>query len=69
MKCPHTESPLILILQAVASLDDAAQTQESTTNTSNASVATAAIQLLCSLVPEVPSNKSIVQSRLHDIIG
>ncbi|XP_008554539.1 S phase cyclin A-associated protein in the endoplasmic reticulum [Microplitis demolitor] len=63
---------LDLILQrfeAVASLDDAAQTQESTTNTSNASVATAAIQLLCSLVPEVPSNKSIVQSRLHDIIG
>ncbi|XP_044577015.1 S phase cyclin A-associated protein in the endoplasmic reticulum [Cotesia glomerata] len=60
---------LLQRFEAVASLDDAAQTQESTMNTSNAGVATAAIQLLCSLVPEVPSNKSVIQSRLNDIIG
>lgn len=58
------------MLQAVTSLDDQAQSQETTTNASNGSVATAAIQLLCSLIPdEVPYDKSTLQSRLHDIIG
>ncbi|XP_034948726.1 S phase cyclin A-associated protein in the endoplasmic reticulum [Chelonus insularis] len=63
---------LDLILQrfeAVASLDDQAQSQESTSSVSNASVAAAAVQLLCSLIPEVPSDKSTIQIRIHDITG
>lgn len=57
------------MLQAVTNLDDHAQFQEATLSTSNSTVATSAIQLLCSIITEVPFNEPAIQNRLHDIIG
>ncbi|KAK0168683.1 hypothetical protein PV327_002459 [Microctonus hyperodae] len=54
---------------AVTNLDDHAQFQEATLSTSNGTVATSAIQLLCSIITEVPFNEPAIQNRLHDIIG
>ncbi|XP_051173841.1 S phase cyclin A-associated protein in the endoplasmic reticulum [Leptopilina boulardi] len=57
-------------LEAVTALDDHSQAQEASNNTSgNGSVATGAIQLLCSLISEVPFEKPTLHARLQDIVG
>ncbi|XP_058809085.1 S phase cyclin A-associated protein in the endoplasmic reticulum isoform X1 [Phymastichus coffea] len=58
-------------LEAVTSLDDASQAQEMTANgcNGNGSVAVAATQLLCTLVPDNPFDKLSLQSRLQDMVG
>ncbi|KAK0087810.1 hypothetical protein PV325_013994 [Microctonus aethiopoides] len=60
---------LLQRFEAVTNLDDHAQFQEATSSTSNGTVATSAIQLLCSIITEVPFNEPAIQNRLHDIIG
>ncbi|XP_012285568.1 S phase cyclin A-associated protein in the endoplasmic reticulum [Orussus abietinus] len=56
--------------EAVTALDDHTQAQETSNNaTGNGSAAAAAMQLLCSLVPEVPFEKAALQNRLQDIVG
>ncbi|XP_033215642.1 S phase cyclin A-associated protein in the endoplasmic reticulum isoform X2 [Belonocnema kinseyi] len=57
-------------LEAVTTLDDHSQAQEAANNTTgNGTVATGAIQLLCSLIGEVPFEKTTLQARLQDIVG
>lgn len=57
-------------LEAMTALDDHSQAQEASNNTSgNGSVATGAIQLLCSLISEVPFEKPTLHARLQDIVG
>ncbi|XP_003424996.1 S phase cyclin A-associated protein in the endoplasmic reticulum [Nasonia vitripennis] len=56
-------------LEAVTSLDDNSQAQEMTASGGNGSVVVAAVQLLCSLVPETPFEKPALQSRLQDVVG
>lgn len=56
--------------QTLTSLDDHAQTQDVSGNsTGSGMVAASATQLLCSLIPEEPFEKTILQSRVQDIAG
>ncbi|XP_043279180.1 S phase cyclin A-associated protein in the endoplasmic reticulum isoform X2 [Venturia canescens] len=61
---------LLQRFESVTALDDHSQAMETSTNLSvNSAVTSATIQLLCSLIPEVPFEKQSLQSRLHDIVG
>lgn len=60
----------VLLSQTLASLDDHAQTQDVSTNsTGNGMVAASATQLLCSMIPEEPFEKTALQTRVQDIAG
>ncbi|RLU20219.1 hypothetical protein DMN91_006826 [Ooceraea biroi] len=61
---------LLQRLETLTSLDDHAQTQDVSTNsTGNGIVAASATQLLCSLIPEEPFEKTVLQMRVQDIAG
>ncbi|KAJ8667445.1 hypothetical protein QAD02_009108, partial [Eretmocerus hayati] len=57
-------------LEVVTSADDNSQVQEISSNASwNGNVVVAAMQLLCALIPEIPHEKTILQTRLQDMAG
>ncbi|XP_066584852.1 S phase cyclin A-associated protein in the endoplasmic reticulum [Prorops nasuta] len=59
---------LLQRLEALTNLDDQSQILESTGNSSGCGVvATGALQLLCSLIPEEPFEKSVLSGRIQDI--
>ncbi|XP_018304475.1 S phase cyclin A-associated protein in the endoplasmic reticulum [Mycetomoellerius zeteki] len=61
---------LLQRLETLTSLDDHAQTQDVSANsTGNGTVAASATQLLCSLIPEEPFEKTVLQTRVQDIAG
>ncbi|XP_063980963.1 S phase cyclin A-associated protein in the endoplasmic reticulum isoform X1 [Diachasmimorpha longicaudata] len=61
---------LLQRFEAVVILEDSFQAQEtSATTNGNGSVTTAVLQLLCTLISEVPFDKVALQSRMNDIIG
>ncbi|XP_015603635.1 S phase cyclin A-associated protein in the endoplasmic reticulum [Cephus cinctus] len=61
---------LLQRLEIFTSQDDQSQMQEVTGNAiGSASVVTAAMQLLCSLVPAKPIENAAVQARLQDVVG
>lgn len=61
---------MFLSSQTLTSLDDNAQTQDVSTNsTGNGMVAASATQLLCSIIPEEPFEKTVLQTRVQDIAG
>ncbi|KMQ95631.1 s phase cyclin a-associated protein in the endoplasmic reticulum [Lasius niger] len=61
---------LLQRLETLTSLDDHAQTQDVSANsTGNGMVAASATQLLCSLIPEEPFEKTVLQTRVQDIAG
>ncbi|XP_070521596.1 S phase cyclin A-associated protein in the endoplasmic reticulum isoform X2 [Cardiocondyla obscurior] len=61
---------LLQRLETLTSLDDHAQTQDVSANsTGNGAVAANATQLLCSLIPEEPFEKTVLQTRVQDITG
>ncbi|XP_012341119.1 S phase cyclin A-associated protein in the endoplasmic reticulum isoform X3 [Apis florea] len=61
---------LLQHLEIFAKLDDQIQIQEASGNsTGNGIVASSLMQLLCSLVPEEPFEKSALQTRVQDIAG
>lgn len=60
----------VSLSQTLTSLDDHAQTQDVSANsTGNGTVAASATQLLCSLIPEEPFEKTVLQTRVQDIAG
>lgn len=60
----------VSLSQTLTSLDDHAQTQDVSANsTGNGTVAASAMQLLCSLIPEEPFEKTVLQTRVQDIAG
>ncbi|XP_014480299.1 PREDICTED: S phase cyclin A-associated protein in the endoplasmic reticulum isoform X2 [Dinoponera quadriceps] len=61
---------LLQRLETLTALDDHAQTQDVSTNsTGNGMVAASATQLLCSMIPEEPFEKTPLQMRVQDIAG
>ncbi|XP_012166354.2 S phase cyclin A-associated protein in the endoplasmic reticulum [Bombus terrestris] len=61
---------LLQHLETLAKLDDHVQVQEASGNsTGSGIVASSLMQLLCSLVPEEPFEKSALQTRVQDIAG
>ncbi|XP_072751437.1 uncharacterized protein Ssp3 isoform X2 [Anoplolepis gracilipes] len=61
---------LLQRLETLTSLDDHAQTQDVSANsTGNGMVAASATQLLCSLIPEELFEKTVLQTRVQDIAG
>lgn len=61
---------LLQHLETLAKLDDHVQVQEvSGSSTGNGIVANSVMQLLCSLIPEEPFEKSALQTRVQDIAG
>lgn len=60
----------VSLSQTLTSLDDHAQTQDVSANsTGNGTVAASVTQLLCSLIPEEPFEKMVLQTRIQDIAG
>ncbi|XP_076624289.1 short spindle 3 isoform X1 [Colletes latitarsis] len=61
---------LLQHLESLAKLDDQLQVQEaSSSSTGSGIVANSVMQLLCSLIPEEPFEKSALQTRVQDIVG
>ncbi|XP_017883269.1 S phase cyclin A-associated protein in the endoplasmic reticulum [Ceratina calcarata] len=61
---------LLQHLETLAKLDDQLQVQEASGNsTGSGIVASSLMQLLCSLIPEEPFEKSALQTRVQDIAG
>ncbi|XP_012539353.1 S phase cyclin A-associated protein in the endoplasmic reticulum [Monomorium pharaonis] len=61
---------LLQRLETLTGLDDHAQTQDVSANsTGNGTVTASAMQLLCSLIPEEPFEKTALQTRVQDIAG
>ncbi|EFN86737.1 S phase cyclin A-associated protein in the endoplasmic reticulum [Harpegnathos saltator] len=61
---------LLQRLETLASLDDHAQTQDVSANsTGNGMVAASVTQLLCSMIPEEPFERTALQTRVQDIAG
>ncbi|XP_025994174.1 S phase cyclin A-associated protein in the endoplasmic reticulum isoform X2 [Solenopsis invicta] len=61
---------LLQRLETLSSLDDHAQAQDVSTNsTGNSTVTASATQLLCCLIPEEPFEKTVLQTRVQDIAG
>ncbi|XP_076681810.1 short spindle 3 [Andrena cerasifolii] len=61
---------LLQHLETLAKLDDQVQVQEASCNsTGSGIVANSLMQLLCSLIPEEPFEKSALQTRVQDIAG
>lgn len=60
----------VSLSQTLTNLDDHAQTQDVSANsTGNGMVAASATQLLCSLIPEELFEKTVLQTRVQDIAG
>ncbi|XP_054009571.1 S phase cyclin A-associated protein in the endoplasmic reticulum isoform X2 [Hylaeus anthracinus] len=61
---------LLQHLESLSKLDDHIQVQEASSNsTGSGIVANSVMQLLCSLIPEEPFEKSELQTRVQDIAG
>ncbi|XP_031834015.1 short spindle 3 isoform X2 [Nomia melanderi] len=61
---------LLQHLESLTKLDDQLQAQEVSSNsTGSGIVANSLVQLLCSLLPEEPFEKSLLQTRVQDIAG
>ncbi|XP_043517897.1 S phase cyclin A-associated protein in the endoplasmic reticulum [Frieseomelitta varia] len=61
---------LLQHLETLTKLDDQSQVQEASGNsTGSGIVASSLMQLLCSLIPEEPFEKSALQTRVQDIAG